>query len=399
MLAKQFLDEKTAIDKELDAEYAVYNDMPEMHPSYETMIEDFSAIFFRHPLGEGDDIWVSFYRKELQKLRAAEWEKKKEALVKKYKSSFKNENKNISTSLISSLPSSSSTSSSLENVEVPQSTSDNHAFVKEIQDYDRAFALLESLSTEIGVIGVSLREIIKEARLAGSSTPAAMSLFANKNNALILSLSIDQFKEIIPKCDTRSKKKVFGEAVSIASYLLSKPKSTPENIQKSAFITPTSDLTNIAKLTLGKSPNEIVSIIKQSVEMQLRDNRDVINDIYLKISAIHFEMATNPSTSSNVQASTPEPKPAVSLKEASEDTTGDESGTWFVNKVKRIVANPRLTIKLFNEELNSLFQHIPTGYKFGQLDMRLANELKELSNLELSETMFLFTLRKITEHI
>lgn len=69
------------------------------------------------------------------------------------------------------------------------------------------------------------------------------------------------------------------------------------------------------------------------------------------------------------------------------------SASWFTNKVKTIVNLPNLCLSKFNEELATILKDKPTHYKFSKSDLLIVKELQTLGSLNVSEALFISTLK------
>ena len=88
---EQYLLEVKTLRREHDEEYSVYAEVPDMHPSYEGIYEQFLNKYNSHSaevctsLSESE-AWELFWLEEINKKREEEWLVKKKTLLNKYKS-------------------------------------------------------------------------------------------------------------------------------------------------------------------------------------------------------------------------------------------------------------------------------------------------------------------------
>ncbi|KAF2360949.1 hypothetical protein FHG87_008296 [Trinorchestia longiramus] len=270
---EQFLVKERQLKLEVEEEYKVFQDMPEMHPEYEEILETFSTKYLRQPEGEDDDLWVRFWAEKMCFLQEQTWHERRNDLIEKYKHG--------------SLQSKRSKFVSDDREYLPAEIEEKSVHKFCVRD---ALDALDSATDELGVLGPPLRRLIRCARDAGSSSCKAMQLFTSRDNAALLRMCIGKLSKmglLAPK----SKEILLLRTASLAEKLILHSEEYDKKYEMVRRKIMDLDVQSLAKSTEGLTPTEIIQVIRKTLGCENEDflRKSELQEIYMSISAYHLE--------------------------------------------------------------------------------------------------------------
>ncbi|XP_018023114.2 uncharacterized protein LOC108679099 [Hyalella azteca] len=309
---KLFLVEERQLKLEVDDEYKVFHDMPEMHPDYEEILETFSAKYGRLPEGTEDDLWVRFWAEKMDLLQEEDLRKRRGELVEKFKHASLEQKRS---KLVS------------ENRQYLLADVDrSYVSMKEFCVRD-ALDALDSVTDELGVLGPPLRRLLRCARDAGSSSHKAMQFFTSRDNAALLRMCIGKLQKmgvLAPK----SKEILLNRTAALAEKLLQYSEDCDRKYEISRKKLFDLDVPSLAKETVGLPPAKIVQLIRKALGCENEDflTKEELQEVYMSISSIHLKIALGDDAEENELAEKSLEKERNSRKASSKKLDNPDDG-------------------------------------------------------------------------
>lgn len=278
---ESFLSEERTLRSDLEQEYTVFLDMPEMHPYYEDVLELFARMFARQPDGDDDKVWMKCWKKKLDHFKEQEWKIKRKALIEKHeqmKITAKSRTENTKRG----------------HEDIAHELSENSSMDDNCPPFcvGEALSYLEKVQDTVGVLAPPLRRLVRLAREAGTDTGDAMRVVTSSDNAALLRLCQDKLARQVPSAPSH-KALLLRKASKIASQLIDHAQLTVTNFKIAKERLENIDLKTMAKGTLGMAPADVIKVIKTKLGFEFIDfiAKEDFNNIFTKISSFHFKMA------------------------------------------------------------------------------------------------------------
>ncbi|KAL7647169.1 UNVERIFIED_CONTAM: hypothetical protein RMT77_002427 [Armadillidium vulgare] len=265
---RKFLSRKASLLNSVEEEFKAYKAFPELHPNYEMHYEEFLADYYKtYGMNTKEDhkegLWIMFWAQKVKKLKEAELDNKNKELEKEFLS--KAQPKNIE-KVKGSAPQRASTSS-------PDTFS-----------IENSLKLLEELSSELGMLGPAIVAIINSARESGATTSKGLSVITDEENLVLIKMVIEKMNSLQKTCPASQLPKLI-KGVEWTQKLIECAKNPPKEQGL--------NLMAIAKASLGKDSGFTLNLIKTALAYEGLPSmsKEEINQLFLKVCSIHFEMA------------------------------------------------------------------------------------------------------------
>lgn len=295
-----------------DKEYTLFRTVPEIHPEYKSKHAAFMKKFKKVPQIKDNpeicqEVWKKVWVEDVRKIEATEWKRKKDELVQficrsqnisppdespskstpkksdkdKDKKSDKDKDKTERQKRKSDTDASeeASTSSSAPSSKKPKKEFSIVACLE----------LFTELSSDLGILGHSLRAIIQNAEEMGLNSDKCWQLFAEEDNIKLMHMVSDKFKGIASKSDDDDRRIKFKQASKLARSLVEVASNYDSEKGKDTKF----DIHEVAQLTKGRDKSDIVKIIKRKLDLagMKSPSKDQIKDIFQALIALHSKMS------------------------------------------------------------------------------------------------------------
>jgi len=303
-IVKELLQAVKDLRAQHDKEYTLFRTVPEIHPEYKKKHAAFIKKFKKVPQIMDNpelcqDIWKKVWVEDIRKIEEAEWKRKKDELVQ-----FICRSQNITPpdeSPSKNTPTKSEDkktekqkrkSDTDQSEEASTSSSAPQSSKKPKKEFSivACLELFSELSTDLGILGHSLRAIIEQAQELGLNSDKCWRLFAEEDNIKLMHMAADKFKGIASKSDDDDRRIKFKQAsklarslVDVASNYDSEGKGNDKGF----------DIHEVAQLTKGRDKSDIIKVIKAKLDLEgiKSPSKDQVKDILQAVKSIHTKMS------------------------------------------------------------------------------------------------------------
>jgi len=304
-IVKELLQAVKDLRAQHDKEYTLFRTVPEVHPDYKKKHAAFMKKFKKVPQIMDNpelcqDIWKKVWVEDVRKIDEAEWKRKKDELVQ-----FICRSQNL-TPPDESPVSKKETPTKMEkdkterqkrksdsepSEEASTSSSVQQSSKKPKKEFSivACLELFNELSSDLGILGHSLRAIIQQAEELGLNSDKSWQLFAEEDNIKLMHMAADKFKSIASKSDDDERRIKFKQAGKLARSLVDvASKYDTEGKGDKGF-----DIHEVAQLTRGRDKSDIIKFIKTKLDSEGIKNpsKDQIKEILQAVKALHSKMS------------------------------------------------------------------------------------------------------------
>lgn len=295
-----------------DKEYTLFRTVPEIHPEYKTKHAAFMKKFKKVPQIKDNpeicqEVWKKVWVEDVRKIESTEWKRKKDELVqficRSQNISPPDESPSKNTPKKSDKDKDKKSDKEKDKSERQKRKSDTDAneeastssLTPSSKKPKKEFSivacleLFTELSSDLGILGHSLRAIIQNAEEMGLNSEKCWQLFAEEDNIKLMHMVSDKFKGIASKSDDDDRRIKFKQASKLARSLV----DVASNYESEKGKETKFDIHEVAQLTKGRDKSDIVKIIKRKLDLagMKSPSKDQIKDIFQALIALHSKMS------------------------------------------------------------------------------------------------------------
>lgn len=297
-LYKSFVQERKEILSSHESEYDAYKTFPDLHPNYDKYYSEFLKDYVKkYPTSKSEDhkasVWKEHWKTKLKIVMDDEWKEQKRKLLLKYQTKLEEKSQENSTKSqvplkdprlnLSDLSTSRNNDDHIKENDKINSKSPAEEEEEEFT-VEKSLDLLEQFSGKLGVLGPSMLAMVESTRKLGSNTVEALNIFTEEENIALINMVIGKLKALQQKSEGEP---VLTQAINFTSQLLKYAKYPPLELIL--------DIRGIARCTLGQSPTSILDKINKILSRKKRsdESKEKINELFLKVCAVQFDLQTN----------------------------------------------------------------------------------------------------------
>lgn len=257
---ENFIREKNKLKYEIDEEYKLYSEVPEIHPEYESrygfFMNQYQLLNTSGNEEHKEETWVKFWTALINKLKEENWTAKYNELVSKYPKDVVMEAEAVSQ------PAPSPVKFTIEN----------------------AINLIEEVSDEVGVVGSAIKSITTLARKAQLGSIKSNQIISVPDNVMILSMLKDNCKSLSYSVPDKKLSDKFVLCVEWVDKLISHCKSN-STVSKMLYGI---DIEEVASITAGRDSVFVIRMLTDIVDkFNLRLTTDQMEEVVQAIKSLH----------------------------------------------------------------------------------------------------------------